>query len=208
MTRNTTLARRPLCRAMLPALLLLTAAPFALADPASKAASGAEDKVERGKYLVTVAACHDCHTPWAMGPEGPEPDMSRMLSGHPQTIDISSPPDLAPEDIWVAHTSATNTAWAGPWGISFTANLTPDKDTGIGEWTLGEFVDTIRNGRHRGRGRPILPPMPYPMYRNFTDADLEAIFTFLQSIPAIQNEVPKPVVAGMEAPVESPVAAQ
>lgn len=198
---------RPLFRARLPALLLLTAAP-ALAGPASEAAPGADDKVERGKYLVTVAACHDCHTPWDMGPEGPAPDMNRMLSGHPQSVEVSSPPPTEPEADWVAHSSATNTAWAGPWGISFTANLTPDKETGIGEWTLQEFVDTIRNGRHRGRGRPILPPMPYPMYRNFTDADLEAIFTYLQSIPAIRNEVPQPVVPGMEAPAETPVAAQ
>ena len=88
--------------------------------------------------------------------------------------------------------TATNTAWSGPWGVSFTANLTPDPETGLGKWTLRNFVDTIRSGRHLGRGRPILPPMPIPMYKHFTDADFEAIFSYLQSIPAVSNRVPEP----------------
>ena len=88
------------------------------------------------------------------------------------------------------------TAWSGPWGVSFTANLTPDKETGLGKWTENTFIQTIRTGRHMGRGRPILPPMPYPMYKNFTDEDLKAIFSYLQSIPAIENRVPEPLPAG------------
>ena len=87
------------------------------------------------------------------------------------------------------------TAWSGPWGVSFTANLTPDKETGLGKWTETTFIQTIRTGRHMGRGRPILPPMPYPMYKNFTDEDLKAIFSYLQSIPAIENRVPEPLPA-------------
>jgi hypothetical protein len=89
--------------------------------------------------------------------------------------------------------SATNTAWSGPWGVSFTANLTPDPETGLGKWTLKNFKDTIRTGRHMGRGREILPPMPIPMYKNFNDADLEAIFAYLQSIPPLKNRVPEPL---------------
>jgi hypothetical protein len=88
--------------------------------------------------------------------------------------------------------AATNTAFAGPWGVSFTANLTPDKETGLGKWTSRTFIDTIRTGRHLGRGREILPPMPIPVYRNFTDQDLTAIFAYLQSIPAVKNKVPAP----------------
>ena len=87
----------------------------------------------------------------------------------------------------------TLTAWAGPWGVSFTANLTPDKETGLGKWTLRNFKDTIRSGRHLGRGRPILPPMPIAMYKHMTDEDLEAVFSYLQSIPAISNRVPEPL---------------
>ena len=74
--------------------------------------------------------------------------------------------------------------------MSYTANLTPDPETGLGKWTQRNFTETIRTGRHMGRGRQILPPMPIPMYKNFTDADLEAIFSYLQTIPAVKNRVP------------------
>ena len=52
------------------------------------------------------------------------------------------------------------TAWAGPWGVSYAANLTPDKRTGIGAWTADQFIKTMRTGKHLGVGRPVLPPMP------------------------------------------------
>ena len=55
----------------------------------SSALARAEDKVGRGKYLVTTSGCHDCHTPAKMGPNGPEPDMSRALSGHPENIKVA-----------------------------------------------------------------------------------------------------------------------
>jgi hypothetical protein len=93
----------------------------------------------------------------------------------------------------VMTSSATNTAHAGPWGVSFTANLTPDADTGLGQWTLKDFISTIRTGRHMGRGRPVLPPMPIPVYNNFTDADLEAVYAYLRTVPAIKNRVPEPL---------------
>lgn len=179
------------------------AAPAARADDAAQAAAPAQPtgaQLERGRYLVTTSGCHDCHTPWHMGSEGPEPDMSRMLSGHPQ--DLVMPPAPAPTGgLWVGSIGATNTAWAGPWGTSFTANLTPDRETGLGRWTFENFREAIRTGRHMGRGRPILPPMPYPMYRHMTDEDLAAIFAYLQTIPAIENRVPDPL------PPAQPVAA-
>jgi hypothetical protein len=75
--------------------------------------------------------------------------------------------------------------------VSFTANLTPDKETGLGKWTPKNFKDTIRTGRHMGRGREVLPPMPIMVYNNFVDADLEAIFAYLQTIPAVKNKVPE-----------------
>ncbi len=158
----------------------------------SKAASSPETKVARGRYLVTIAGCNDCHTPWKMGAAGPEPDMSRMLSGHPENMALPPAPKL-PEGPWIVTAAATNTAWSGPWGVSYTANLTPDPETGLGKWSLQNFVDTIRTGRHLGRGRPILPPMPIPMYKNFTDQDLEAIYAYLQSIPVVRNQVPEPL---------------
>jgi len=156
----------------------------------SSAAGGA---VARGKYLVEIAGCHDCHTPQKMGANGLEPDMSRMLAGHP--ADRTLPPPPAPSGPWIVSSIDSNTAFAGPWGISYTRNLTPDKETGLGAWTEQQFVETIRNGRHQGRGRQILPPMPWPVYRNMTDADLKAIFAYLKTIPALSNKVPDPVIA-------------
>lgn len=97
-----------------------------------------------------------------------------------------------PPGPWLVTVSATNTAWNGPWGTSFTANLTPDKETGLGTWTKENFVATIRNARHMGAGRPVLPPMPAPVYANLTDEDLGAVFDYLQTVPAISNKVPAP----------------
>ena len=185
-------------------LAVAVAAAAATALPAraqaTKPAETTADKLARGKYLVTTSGCNDCHTPWIVGPNGPEPDMTRMLSGHPEGAALPAAPK--PQGPWIVAASATNTAWAGPWGVSFTANLTPDAETGLGKWTQRNFSETIRTGRHMGRGRQILPPMPIPMYKNFTDADLEAIFSYLQSIPAVKNRVPEPL------PPVAPVAAK
>jgi hypothetical protein len=83
--------------------------------------------------------------------------------------------------------------------VSFTANLTPDPETGLGKWTARDFKATIRSGRHMGRGRAVLPPMPIQVYKNFSDPDLEAIFAYLQTIPAVKNQVPEPRSAAVAA---------
>lgn len=159
---------------------------------AGDAAAADAAKIARGEYLVTVAVCNDCHTPFKSGPAGEGPDMTRVLSGHPAELVVT--PGPGPSDsTWPVAMSSTNTAWAGPWGVSFTANLTPDPETGLGRWTFRNFRDTIRSGRHLGRGRQILPPMPIAMYKHFTDEDLEAIYSYLQSIPPIRNRVPEPL---------------
>ena len=152
--------------------------------------AGKEARVARGKYLVTVAVCNDCHTPWKMGETGPEPDMSRMLSGHPEGVKVSPPPKMTTG--WMAAASDTFTAWSGPWGISFTANLTPDP-SGLEVWTEDMFIKAIREGKHMGQSRPILPPMPWPVYRNMSDADLKAIYAYLRTIPKVSNHVPDPI---------------
>jgi len=173
------------------AALAALAATLLTASPRAAAADNA-NAVARGKYLVNTSGCHDCHTPFKLGPNGPEPDMSRMLSGHPESL-VMPPAPALPDGPWVMTSAATNTAHAGPWGVSFTANLTPDADTGMGQWTLKDFVSTIRTGRHMGRGRPVLPPMPIPVYNNFTDADLEAVYAYLRTVPPIKNRVPEPL---------------
>ena len=154
--------------------------------------------VERGNYLVRTSACHDCHTPWKLGLNGPEPDMSRALSGHPQDLELPPPPP--PVGPWIATFADTMTAWAGPWGISYTANLTSDELTGIGAWTEDIFVNAIRTGRHWGQSRPILPPMPWQVYRQMTDDDLRAIFAYLKTVPPVRNQVPAPIIAGAASP--------
>jgi len=162
-------------------------------DPATPAATPAAnaEAIARGGYLVRFGSCHDCHTPWVMGPKGPGPDMTRALSGHPSGVAVPPPPALSGP--WVLAGLATNTAFAGPWGISFTANLTPDKDTGLGNWTEEMFLMALRTGRHEGKGRPILPPMPYQFVGSLNDDDLKAVFAYLRSIPAIRNKVPSPI---------------
>ena len=127
---------------------------------ASPASSDA--RVERGAHLVRTMGCNDCHTPWKMGPRGPEPDMSRALTGHPEDLVMPPAPALPPGP-WTWIGAATNTAFAGPWGVSFTANLTPDPETGLGKWTEAMFIQTMKTGRHEGKGRHLLPPMPYPI---------------------------------------------
>ena len=116
--------------------------------------------------------------------------MSRELSGHPESLAVKPGPVAAG---WLAMVTPTFTAWQGPWGISFTANLTPDQNTGLGVWTEEMFIKTIREGKHMGNGRPILPPMPWPGFAKMTDDDLKAIFAYLRTITPISNRVPDPI---------------
>ncbi len=173
------------------ALLLIGVAAFAARTPRPAAtSSGAQaDTVARGEYLVKTMGCHDCHTPWKLGPRGPEPDMSRALSGHPEQI--GPLPAQSTSGLWAWSGAATNTAFSGPWGVSYTANLTPDQNTGLGIWTEEMFVNAIRTGRHMGTSRPINPPMPWPAYRNATDEDLHAIYSYLRTVKPIVNHVPE-----------------
>jgi hypothetical protein len=148
------------------------------------------DLVARGKYLVTTGACEDCHSPWTKGPKGPMPDPARAYSGHPADAKLPPPPRMG--DGWVMATFATHTAFAGPWGVSYAANLTPDKETGLGNWTEEMFISALRKGRHAGVERQILPPMPWQSYSQFTDQDLKAIFAYLHTLKPIKNAVPSP----------------
>jgi len=180
------------------------AKPQAKQAPAAKVAdkhtlTPAERLALRGRYLVTTMACNDCHTPWVMGPKGPEPDMKRMLSGHPAGIAVPAPAALSAP--WAWQGTDTMTAFAGPWGVSYSANLTPDKATGLGGWTEAQFVQAMRTGRHQGNGRPILPPMPWPWMGRMGNGDLAAIFAYLRTIPPVKNAVPAPQVAPPPAPV-------
>jgi len=158
------------------------------------AAKPSESPVERGKYLVTVGGCNDCHSPKTFGPNGPEADTSKLLSGNPSDDKLPKiPANLIGPMGWGTAANNHLTAWVGPWGVSFAMNLTPDKDTGLGSWTEKMFIDAIRTGKHMGTGRAILPPMPWNWYRNMTDDDLKAVFAYLQSLPPIKNPIHDPI---------------
>jgi mono/diheme cytochrome c family protein len=166
-----------------------TANPAAASAKASASrTTPAEAQIARGKRLVDSHDCHACHTPFKMGPNGPEPDMSLALSGHPEKLVMPPPPKLEGPWGWVG--SSSNTAFAGPWGITYAINLTPDPVTGIGKWQHTEFVEAIKTGKHLGVGRPIMPPMPWPAYKNLSDQQLGEIFAYLRSVPPIRNKVP------------------
>jgi mono/diheme cytochrome c family protein len=157
-----------------------------------KAPAGLTAQQLRGKYLVDIMGCHDCHTPMKMGSNGPQWDLDRTLSGHPENVVMPPAPALPPGP-WIGVAAATFTAWNGPWGTSFTANLTPDKETGLGDWTVEQFIDTMKTGKNRGKGRAILPPMPVQNLRQLSDEDIRALFAYLQSLKPIRNRVPQPI---------------
>lgn len=161
-----------------------------LALVARSSHDGSDDKIARGMYLVNYGGCSDCHTPVKMGEKGPEPDMTRYMSGHPEKAQLPPPPKLGGP--WFAATGGF-TAWAGPWGISYAANLTPDKNTGLGTWDEKTFIQAMRTGTHYGVARPILPPMPWKSISALNDQDLSAILTYLKSLPPVRNQVPEPV---------------
>jgi mono/diheme cytochrome c family protein len=158
-------------------------------SPVASVSASESTQVARGKYLVAMVGCNDCHTPLKMGQAGPEPDLDRFLSGHPEQMG-ALPAAGAPNGPWLWAGAATNTAFSGPWGVSYAMNLTPDQNTGLGIWTEEMFVNAIRTGRHMATSRPIMPPMPWPALRNATDQDLKAIYAYLRTIKPIVNHVP------------------
>jgi len=150
--------------------------------------------IEKGRYLVTLGGCNHCHSPKVMTPMGPVPDTTRLLSGHSAKAPLPDvPKDLIAPDKWGAVTNNDLTEWAGPWGVSFARNLTPDLATGIGSWTVDIFIKAMRTGKDMGKGRNILPPMPWSDIGESTDSDLKAIFAYLKSLKPINNAVPNPI---------------
>jgi mono/diheme cytochrome c family protein len=131
---------------------------------ASSAASADDGAVARGKYLVTLASCNDCHTPgYFLG----KPDFSRTLGGSDVGFTI---PGLG--------------AFVGP-------NLTPDKETGLGNWTDDQIISAITAGATPD-GRRLAPIMPYAALSHLTSDDAHAIVAYLRSLPPVKNAVPGP----------------
>lgn len=155
---------------------------------------GFQSQAKWGEHLVLIAGCHDCHTPKKMTPTGPEPDFDLQLSGHPAkkpNIEVDKK-EMQQKGLIV--TDGNLTEWIGPWGVSYTANLTPH-DTGIGNWKEEQFFLALREGKFKGLagGRSLLPPMPWQMIKNMTDDEIRAIFVYLKTIKPINNLVPPPL---------------
>jgi hypothetical protein len=161
-------------------------------EQTDKSYGGFASQEKWGEHLVTVSACHDCHSPKVMSPQGMDLDSSRLLSGFP----AGSPEfEVNRADMEKKGLTVTGdlTSWVGPWGVSYTANLTSDS-TGIGAWKESQFIYAIREGKFKGlpNSRPLLPPMPWVMYKHMTDDELKAIFAYLKTTKPISNVVPPP----------------
>jgi mono/diheme cytochrome c family protein len=139
----------------------LTAICVAVALPAIGSRASAETSVERGAYLVrTVGACGNCHTP--RGAAG-KPIAGKELAG-----------GFAFDDPSVGHV-------VGP-------NITPDKETGIGNWSEAQIVTAMRDGK-RPAGTIIGPPMPIAVYRQLSDRDADAVAAYLKSLKPVRQAV-------------------
>lgn len=156
---------------------------------------GFESQVKWGEHLVMLGGCNDCHTPKKMGAQGPEMDMTLMLSGHPEKM---PPPPIDQKEAAAKGlgVTQTETAWVGPWGISYAGNLTPDS-TGIGNWKEDQFINALRKGKYKGldSARGLLPPMPWQNSKFMSDDEIKAIFAYLKSIPPVKNIVPLAMIA-------------
>lgn len=150
-----------------------------------------EDLVKRGEYLVTIIGCDHCHTPKKMTDHGPVPDMDRRFMGFPATDSLAA---INKDEIGPGKWMLMNgdlTAFVGPWGISYGANITSD-DSGIGSWSYEQFKKSVTEGKYKGmeNSRPVMPPMPWESLSELQEDDLKAIYEFLMTTTPIENVVP------------------
>lgn len=148
--------------------------------------------IDRGKFIVERFGCHTCHSPKIETEQGFIPDPDRLLSGHPAQEKMPDiPANLIGPGKWAGIYSMSLTAWAGPWGVSYAANLTPDKETGIGNWSRENFVSTIKLGIHtKTLPREISAPMPWEQISMLSDEDLSSVYDYLFTLKPVKNKVP------------------
>jgi mono/diheme cytochrome c family protein len=152
-----------------------------------------EQLVQKGEYLVTIMGCNDCHSPKKAGPQGPMIIAELMLSGYPADRPLPKVNAQAMKDGWMLM-NEDMTAYSGPWGVSFAANLTSDQ-TGIGNWTEVNFKRALKEGKYKGLegSRMLLPPMPWTNFTTLNDDDAKAIFAYLKSTKPVKNVIPMPL---------------
>jgi hypothetical protein len=146
--------------------------------------------IERGKYLVTIMGCNDCHSPKIMGANGPQTDTANTLSGYPSTRPLPVfPADQVKKGFVVVNDDMT--AAAGPWGTSYAANITSDT-TGIGMWKEEQFINALTHGKYKGldAARTLMPPMPWQNFITLKKEDSKALFQYLLSTKPVKNVVP------------------
>jgi len=155
------------------------------------------ERLEIGQAVVEGWNCSFCHTPQIEGPDGKLiSDPKRFMSGHPADEEVPTVPDMiitSPE--WMEFLdNLDSTVWASDNMLVFSANLTPDDETGIGNWTEVEFVETIREGRHRGIERRIKYPMPWRELSELSDEELISVYEYLMTLEPVNNKVPESIV--------------
>ena len=167
-------------------------------DKSGQVAISQEQKIKKGEYLVGIIGCGDCHTPKKMTEHGPVPDMDKFLSGHDASRPLADyDKSIAMGGQWVLFNGDV-TAAAGPWGVSFAANLTPDP-TGLGNWDYEHFRKAMKEGKFKGidAARSLLPPMPWQNFATMSDEDLQSIYEYLKTIRPVSNRVPDAILAGL-----------
>lgn len=155
-------------------------------------------RIERGKQLVNLGGCDKCHTPKKTTLLGTESDPERFLSGYPEGEPLPELPDseVGSREWENAFYTTDGTVWVGSWGVSFAANITPDPETGIGNWTEKQFIETFRGSDHIGDGGTARSAMPMDAYSQLSDEELRSIYLYLQAIKPIKNKVPEPIRPG------------
>lgn len=148
--------------------------------------------IERGKRLVELGGCSQCHTPKIRTTLGNKPDKDKFLSGYPADKPL---PDLPYAEIIAGETEKSfyttdATVWVGRWGVSFAPNLTPDVETGIGSMSEEDFIEIFRKKEHFSQENPLITPMPVNVYSQLSFFELRSIYIYLQTLEPISNEVP------------------
>lgn len=143
-----------------------------------EAPTAPKDPIARGEYLTGLLGCESCHT---QGMIINEPDPALRFAG---------------SDIGIVFTPYRRDV---PPGIVFPGNITPDDETGIGQWSPAEIIRNIRYGIDR-HGRQQLPVMPWPGYAHLAVEDAEAIASYLMSLPPVRHIVPDNVEEGEISP--------
>jgi hypothetical protein len=128
-----------------------------------------------------------------MGAHGPELIPELRFSGFTQNGKLPPIDTKSVKNGWALF-APDLTATVGQWGISYAANISSDM-TGIGNWKEENFIRAIREGKSKGLegSRPLLPAMPWFVYKNMTDEDLKSIFAYLKTTKPVNNIVPTPV---------------